>query len=643
MTEHVARTDEKTEKRIRRVLYTFVGAAAALFFYVSVLQNLFGGTLWDRGMYGLGTALLAALLCIWIHSLPFMRLLRALGEAQTQVSVIQIGCFACICLMTLYYYNSGSEYGHSVATRVMNCSFGIALLLLYQRQERGRHLIRWTQDFAAVVFIVGSFLQERNEKEMVMYLLSALTVWIYCAVLGCLAVRIRHGEVQRSFSAYGWLVLALFTGMVLFRNTRTWPFSVVIPFGSLYLTRFTQQEMNRFLGNFCYGCLLAFWLMFGSGILFRPYYSFEFVRYPGWFNSVATAGLFWLLVFGCSVSCLLAKYSGPGSIRNCLYELFTLGAAETYLLMGMSRTSLLGTAVVSVATFLVVEVVRYRDAVRGMAVKAALVICPALVLFPVVYTLTRCIPAVVARPVWITGAEWFSDRIQKKEPADSSKYMNVPQLGESLLEKLFGIEINLSALAGAVSGPGDGVTIDENGEITVADNVVDYYIKDGQIYTVKDYTFSNEDTEDVSNGRFDIFRLYYHNLNLTGHDSMLVEDVDENITLYHAHNSYMQAAHDHGIPTGLLFVLVVFLGVPVSIIYYKKNYFSVSFAIFPVIVVISFMIAGMTEWVFHPSIPIGFAFLIGLTPLMAAKEPVCSQPVAEKETGDRNHKASGII
>ncbi len=31
------------------------------------------------------------------------------------------------------------------------------------------------------------------------------------------------------------------------------------------------------------------------------------------------------------------------------------------------------------------------------------------------------------------------------------------------------------------------------------------------------------------------------------------------------------------------------------------------------------MIAGITEWIFHPSIPIGFAFLIGLTPLVAAE------------------------
>ncbi|MCI6629861.1 MAG: O-antigen ligase family protein, partial [Lachnospiraceae bacterium] len=419
---------------------------------------------------------------------------------------------------------------------------------------------------------------------------------------------------------YGWLVFLFFAGIVLFRNTRTWPFSVAVPFTCLYLYRFDQVWINRLLKNFCYGCILAFWLMFGSGALFRPYYSFEFVRYPGWFSSVATAGLFWMLVFACTLCCILAKYEGRGSIRNCIFELATLGAAGTYLLLGMSRTSLLGTAVVCVAAFFLSEVVRYRDSLREMALKVVLVICPILLVFPVVYTVVRCIPAVTGRPMWITRAEWFSDRIRKDEPMDSSKYMNVPQLAESLLEKLLGIDINLSAMAGAVSGPGNGVTIDEDGNMTFDDNVVDYYIADnGQIYTTKDYTFTNEDTEDVSNGRFDIFKLYFKNLNLTGHDSMIVENAPEGIILYHAHNSYMQVAYDHGVPVGILFILVVTGGLIYSIIYYKKQYKKVNFAIFPAVVIVSFMIGGLTEWIFHPSIPIGFAFLIALTPLVSAQ------------------------
>ena len=147
-------------------------------------------------------------------------------------------------------------------------------------------------------------------------------------------------------------------------------------------------------------------------------------------------------------------------------------------------------------------------------------------------------------------------------------------------------------------------------------NVVGYYEKDGQIYTQKDYSFENDAIQDSSNGRLDIWRMYYENLNLTGHDTMIVEDADENMILYHAHNSYMQVAYDHGILVGLLFVAVTAGGAVAGVIYYKRNCRKVNFAIYPVIVVISFMIAGMTEWIFHPSIPLGFAFLIGLTPLV---------------------------
>lgn len=613
---------EKTENRIKKTAILVICLLAAGFFGFAVFGGVFGGTVWDRGMYAVGALLFAVIMSVWIRQLPICEIVKSSRETVFRVDALQICCFACICLMTLYYYNSASEYGHSIATRVMNSAFGIALLAMYRREELHQKWIQYAQGLTALLFMAGTFLQERDAKQTVMYVLTGLTVCVYVQLLCVLAVRIRRKEIRTRFSGYGWLVFLFFAGIVLFRNTRTWPFSVAVPFTCLYLYRFDQVWINRLLKNFCYGCILAFWLMFGSGALFRPYYSFEFVRYPGWFSSVATAGLFWMLVFACTLCCILAKYEGRGSIRRCLFELATLGAAGTYLLLGMSRTSLLGTAVVCAAAFFLSELVRYRDSLREMALKIVLVICPVLLVFPVVYTVVRCIPAVTGRPMWITRAEWFSDRIRKDEPMDSSKYMNVPQLAESLLEKLLGIDINLSAMAGAVSGPGNGVTIDEDGNMTFADNVVDYYIADnGQIYTTKDYTFTNENTEDVSNGRFDIFKLYFENLNLTGHDSMIVENAPEDIILYHAHNSYMQVAYDHGVPVGILFVLVVTGGLIYSIIYYKKQYREVSFAIFPAVVIVSFMIGGLTEWIFHPSIPIGFAFLIALTPLVSAQDP----------------------
>ena len=82
----------------------------------------------------------------------------------------------------------------------------------------------------------------------------------------------------------------------------------------------------------------------------------------------------------------------------------------------------------------------------------------------------------------------------------------------------------------------------------------------------------------------------------------------------------MQVAYDHGIPMGILFVLIVAGGLVSAVLYYKKNCRQVYFAICPAVVVISFMIAGITEWIFHPSIPIGFSFLIVLTPLVQAKD-----------------------
>ena len=63
------------------------------------------------------------------------------------------------------------------------------------------------------------------------------------------------------------------------------------------------------------------------------------------------------------------------------------------------------------------------------------------------------------------------------------------------------------------------------------------------------------DEEDYSNGRFEIFKRYISHWNLTGHDEMGVELPDGSLSV-HAHNTYLQVIHDHGLITGAVYLLL---------------------------------------------------------------------------------------
>ena len=61
--------------------------------------------------------------------------------------------------------------------------------------------------------------------------------------------------------------------------------------------------------------------------------------------------------------------------------------------------------------------------------------------------------------------------------------------------------------------------------------------------------------EDISNGRFDIFIEYIGHWNLTGHELMGVPLADGTMAV-HAHNTFLQAIHDHGLVTGIVFIIL---------------------------------------------------------------------------------------
>ncbi|MEI3211886.1 MAG: hypothetical protein V8S42_05915 [Lachnospiraceae bacterium] len=65
----------------------------------------------------------------------------------------------------------------------------------------------------------------------------------------------------------------------------------------------------------------------------------------------------------------------------------------------------------------------------------------------------------------------------------------------------------------------------------------------------------------------------------------------------HAHDIYLQVAYDHGIPVGVVFVLVGAATLVVSLIYYGKQKKTITYAALPAVITVAVAVAGIVEWI----------------------------------------------
>ena len=119
---------------------------------------------------------------------------------------------------------------------------------------------------------------------------------------------------------------------------------------------------------------------------------------------------------------------------------------------------------------------------------------------------------------------------------------------------------------------------------------------------------------DYTNGRVDIYRSYIEQLNMTGHTEMGAVLKDGEIAT-HAHDIYLQVAYDHGIPVGIVFVLVGAATFIASLLYYGKQKKTISYAALPAVITAAVAVAGIVEWIYHLSNPCGYLLMLVITPL----------------------------
>jgi len=597
-------------------------SAAVVLFVFAVALNRFGGEVWDRVFFTVGILVAESWLLGFLWRAP--RVIRSKKRAKmsagsiigsTWRNYIQTVCFGLLFYALCQYVNADRNFYHYTNTRWMLIFLAVAFLMNYsERQFVNRFSAVWLfLGFVGSVIYCSTARTDQNELLLARLTCGAVVAW-GLLVLNILLELVRTkadwlqnigSRIDRQQVLYIglWVVFSLL--MYVNRYEKVWVFTATLPFLAYLFIPDNLPVKCRFIKNFCNGILLSFGLVTVFCLAHRPHHYWMMYRYGGIFYTVACTGMYLAVVFGAALAKLYGKIR---TRRNMLFwglpEYFVVACAVGYIVLTMSRTAFL-TTMVTVILLVALTAAVYRKRARRILSEFGVLAAVCLVSFPMVFTAVRMVPAVVNDPVRYDID--FQDRsfmVYKGDPIDSDKYMTVRRFFDVLLGRFQKSENEEADLgwreAGVLAFTGDSLaSLDMR------------YAYEGN----DDENHSKEGKNDISNGRFEIFRVYMREIGLQGHPKMGPLD-NKGVEYAHAHNSYLQVAYNFGLIAGIVFLFLCVLTLWRSVKFAMKygNKYSITLVPFALIVVFGFI--SLTEWAYHPCIPAGFSFILMQVVLM---------------------------
>lgn len=530
------------------------------------------------------------------------------------------------------YMNGLYEIHHTVAYRQMLIFFALAVIVTYKRRDIFHIANLIYVVIAAAVgyrYYTVSAAALENPEELD-YTALKLTVWvgILAGIVVIGTVRsLARGRMRDISVWYSVLVGVFFALLILFRNTRGWPVYLVCAFTLFYMNMAAWEKKAALLRNICNGILFHFGAMTVYCLLHRPYMFFQYYRYPFIFHTVTMSAVYLSLVVCAALVNFLDAYRRRQKLAAVYKELLVFGTSAVYLLLTLSRTGYLAVIVMALA---VVPVMCFslRRRWRSLFRSIGMMLLGTAVCFPVVFTAQRMIPAVVARPE-AHEIEEFPTEIVHGRDMDSRYYITIQRFIQVFQMKVLGIpeENSLRAIYMVVDAgeqmprhalfAGTGEILLASAKDMAADAGSDgnYAVENEMIGASPE----EEEEPSYTNGRLDIFKVYYSNLNKTGHDDMGIMEPNGHFNV-HAHNIYLQVAYDHGVYVGAAFILLGVGTLAQAAVYFHRRKEDRACAALPFALLILFAVAGLTEWIFHPCSPIAYCLLLTLTPLLVDRK-----------------------
>lgn len=500
-------------------------------------------------------------------------------------------------------------------------------------------------------------------------------------IVRCLVVSIRDRRNPLGIISWPYAVMsiAMATGMIIRRHHEYWPILMTV-IGGVYAFRMLFWERrSRLFTNILNGVLLHFAGCVIYCLLHRPYSSVIFVRYPLVFHTVTITAEYMALVMCAVLVRLFSKYNRERSFRKCIPEMCMTGVAGVYMLFTMSRTAMIGVVAMGLVMWVAYS---FKSGGMGrigaLCSQAGLVIVSLAVSLPVVFTAQKALPALVGEPR-LMEIEVYPQDLLISTDYDSEDYITFSRLSKAFFNKMLGVDEDRIRLDKyTIYGRRDDIYVDkmelfnstseETGEekapagdaasdtgvytapglMLTGENMlqarddsdgfvppheyslegeppeewwdIDYWVYD----TEKDEWYFNvwkleqDQQQDVTNGRLDIFRAYFEQLTPEGHEEMGAT-LPSGEVLAHAHNIYLQVAYDGGIIIGIMFIIWCLCTCVQALMVFLRHRVHDPLAGIALAVSVMYAVCGLTEWISHPCNPAGLIMLMMVAPMALYK------------------------
>lgn len=600
------------QRLLQWIANPILGLATLVALFTVFPGRVFGVGVVNYGFYYLGILIGAGILFFGINykrkgTKPLISKETVLQEWPQWLMAV---AFAGVLWSCYEYMNGLYNIHHMYASCKMLTWFGIALLCTFDKKYLWK---LWNLVYFIVAIIwrksyIKPYIGVNEQEELYKLQSWVIIVGIFVALQIILSIinilRKKEKITSKVCLPYAALVTAWMVLMLIFRNGREWIVLMAVMFAVFYYCMWRWEKRDKLLQIFCNGIILNFIYMVLYCLMHRPYLRFRYNRFGLGFHTVTVTGYYLALVIAAIMVRMLIQYRKSGRWMDCWKEMSLLGIANGYLFITLSRTGYLAAAVVQVFVLVFFNLVWEKKKVAALLKGLAVMIGISVVTFPMVFTAQRILPAVYDEPVY-SEIEVWEYSIEEGDRKDSELYMDITAFMKIMGNKLFGLETGNISIASI----GEAMKEDLSAWKKFREPV---YVKNNSYFLTSEAEMYEED---VSNGRFDIFKSYIEHWNMTGHEAMGVPLADGSIAV-HAHNTFLQLIHDNGLLTGIVFVVLGVVSFFYVVVCYVKEKKEDSYLILTVAVIIAFAIAGLVEWIFQINNFFGIALLVVITPLL---------------------------